>query len=171
MRLLILMRHGKSGWDDPTLEDHARPLALRGRLASALMGAWLRETGLAPEAARISDARRVRETWEGLARELPAPPAPEVMPELYHAAPQALLSAAQGLPDAAGRPLLLAHEPGLGAFLRLMLAQRPAGGAARALDSFPTAAVAALELEAPRWRDLRLGGARLAHFARPKDLV
>ncbi|MGR3409824.1 MAG: SixA phosphatase family protein, partial [Paracoccus sp. (in: a-proteobacteria)] len=30
-RRLILTRHAKSAWDDPTLDDHDRPLNDRGR--------------------------------------------------------------------------------------------------------------------------------------------
>jgi len=34
---LILMRHAKSGWDDP-VEDHDRPLNSRGRISAEVMG-------------------------------------------------------------------------------------------------------------------------------------
>ena len=33
---LILMRHAKSGWDDP-VEDHDRPLNSRGRISAKVM--------------------------------------------------------------------------------------------------------------------------------------
>ncbi|MBV8432248.1 MAG: histidine phosphatase family protein, partial [Solirubrobacterales bacterium] len=39
---LYLLRHAKSSWDDPGLEDHDRPLAPRGRKAAKVIGAYLK---------------------------------------------------------------------------------------------------------------------------------
>ena len=35
MRTIMLLRHGKSSWSDPTLADLERPLAARGERANA----------------------------------------------------------------------------------------------------------------------------------------
>ena len=40
-RRLILTRHAKSAWDDPTLDDHDRPLNDRGRRSARALGDWL----------------------------------------------------------------------------------------------------------------------------------
>lgn len=37
MKKLILLRHAKSSWDDPTLEDINRPLSKRGEYSAKLM--------------------------------------------------------------------------------------------------------------------------------------
>ena len=37
MRTLYLLRHAKSSWDDPSLADHDRPLAPRGKRDSKRM--------------------------------------------------------------------------------------------------------------------------------------
>ena len=37
MKKLILLRHAKSSWDDPTLEDIDRPLSKRGVYSAKLM--------------------------------------------------------------------------------------------------------------------------------------
>jgi phosphohistidine phosphatase len=59
---LILSRHAKSGWDDPDLSDHDRPLNARGRGDAPKVGAWLRAKGYLPDAALVSSARRTQET-------------------------------------------------------------------------------------------------------------
>ena len=41
MRRLLLLRHEKSSWDDPGLEDFDRPLAKRGRKAAPRMARYL----------------------------------------------------------------------------------------------------------------------------------
>ena len=45
---LILTRHAKSSWDDPTLADHDRPLNARGIRAAGLIGGWLASRGDVP---------------------------------------------------------------------------------------------------------------------------
>ena len=45
MKRLILTRHAKSSWDDPTMADHDRPLNARGRGAAADLGGWLASRG------------------------------------------------------------------------------------------------------------------------------
>ena len=47
MRLLLL-RHAKSSWGNPSLQDFARPLNERGRGAADLMGRFLATRGLTP---------------------------------------------------------------------------------------------------------------------------
>ncbi|MEE3099475.1 MAG: histidine phosphatase family protein, partial [Pseudomonadota bacterium] len=66
MHRLVLMRHAKSDWGDPGLGDHDRPLNDRGRRAAPRMGAWLAAQGAFPDAALLSSARRVQETWAGV---------------------------------------------------------------------------------------------------------
>ena len=44
-RTLILVRHGKSSWEDASLSDRARPLAARGLRDAPLMGLVWRTLG------------------------------------------------------------------------------------------------------------------------------
>ena len=52
---LFLLRHAKSSWNDLSLADHDRPLALRGLKATALLRKYLRKSG---DARRWCCARR-----------------------------------------------------------------------------------------------------------------
>ncbi|CAN0501767.1 unnamed protein product, partial [Laminaria digitata] len=64
MKRLYLLRHAKSGWDDPGQDDFDRPLSRRGLRSSPLMGRYMQNLGYAPSIALCSPARRTRETWE-----------------------------------------------------------------------------------------------------------
>jgi phosphohistidine phosphatase len=75
-RTLILIRHAKSDWEHPALDDHDRPLNARGQRSAPRIGAWLAAQGLAPDAVLCSTARRTRETWQGIATRLPGAPEP-----------------------------------------------------------------------------------------------
>ncbi len=168
MRRLILMRHGKSSWDDPDQADHDRPLDERGRLASTLMGAWISERGLMPDAVLVSDAVRARETLEALS--LDDGVKVKKRPKLYHADPPAILDVLRGAPKAE-TVLAIGHEPGLGLFLRKVVSGEPRAGCRRAFEKFPTAAIAVLEFDAEDWGSVDFGGASFTQFVRPKDLV
>jgi phosphohistidine phosphatase len=165
-RRLILMRHAKSSWADPGQADHDRPLNERGRRDAPRVGRWLRETGHAPEAALVSDARRTRETWAGVAEGLGAAPNPVWEPALYHAGPEAMLRALRAAP-AVGSVLMLGHQPGIGAFAAALLAAPPADAE---FAKYPTAAVSIIDFDAADWASIGWGSGRLAAFVTPKAL-
>ena len=49
MKSLHLLRHAKSSWKDPGLNDHDRPLNRRGRQMAKMMAAYLRRVKIAPD--------------------------------------------------------------------------------------------------------------------------
>ncbi len=62
MKRLLLLRHAKSSWHDPSLADFDRPLNQRGRAAARMMGDYLVRKGLLPDLVLCSAAQRARET-------------------------------------------------------------------------------------------------------------
>ena len=67
-RKLFVLRHAKSSWDDPLLDDHDRPLAPRGRRAVELLAKHVRARSIEPTQVLCSSAlRRTRETLDGVA--------------------------------------------------------------------------------------------------------
>ncbi|MFQ5624558.1 MAG: histidine phosphatase family protein [Paracoccaceae bacterium] len=173
MKQIILMRHAKSSWDDPALDDFDRPLGRRGRLAASLMGAWLAERNPAPDHVLLSGAARTAETWARAARVLGDVSAPVVSDRrLYMAAPETMLEVLRALPDDAATVLLIGHQPSLGSLARLLSAESAVPEHCRqAFSHFPTAAAAVLESPVSAWSELDFGAAAFAQFARPKDLV
>jgi phosphohistidine phosphatase len=67
---LYLLRHAKSSWDDPALDDFARPLNKRGQRDAPFMGRRFREQSFAPDRIVSSPAERAYETARTIAREL-----------------------------------------------------------------------------------------------------
>lgn len=171
MRRLLLLRHAKSSWDEPDVDDHDRPLNARGRLAAPLMGAWLGERGDAPDHVLASSSRRTLETWERARVALPGAPDAEIRPRLYHADPATMLEEARSAPDEARTLLLIGHQPGVGAFARALSNGEAPAHCARAYTRFPTAACAVFDVEAARWAELAFGTARFVAFAVPREIV
>jgi Histidine phosphatase superfamily (branch 1) len=108
-RRLMLLRHAKSDW--PDVPDHDRPLAKRGKHDAPLVGRWLRDHGYLPEVVVCSDARRTRQTWKLVARELGGSPAVRFEPRAYAASGLTLLYLARELPAACRSALLIGHNP------------------------------------------------------------
>ena len=67
VKRLFLLRHAKSDWGNPGLDDFDRPLSKRGRNAAPRVAAWMRESDFVPELVLCSSARRTMETWERMA--------------------------------------------------------------------------------------------------------
>ncbi len=165
MRRLILIRHAKSSWDDPSVRDLDRPLAKRGRRGAALIGAWLKREGLRPEAALVSSARRSQQTWDALVQAVGAAPT-RYLPELYHAGPETMLEVLHAAPDVTC-VLMLGHQPGIGAFARRLLATDPEDPR---FSKFATAAVAVIDFEVAGWPEAAWAGGRLFAFTEPLAL-
>src|SRR4051812_23983857 len=64
MKTLTLLRHAKSGWDDPVARDFDRPLNPKGQRAAAMVGRHIKALGLVFDHVVASPAARVVETLE-----------------------------------------------------------------------------------------------------------
>jgi len=165
-RHLFILRHAKSSWDNPGLEDHERPLAPRGQRACAVMAEHLRANAIKPELVLCSSARRTRETLEAV-----APTGEHIIePQLYSASAEALLERLHRLPGDVSSVMVIGHNPAL-QMLVLRLARRDGDGADRSAveRKFPTGALATLTFECG-WTELAAGSAHLAEFLTPKGL-
>lgn len=174
MRQLLLLRHAKSSWDDPSLPDHARPLNPRGRRAAAAMAQAIRDLGLSPDVVLVSSARRTLQTLEQLRPTLEAGTLIEPMDALYLAPWQAMLALLRDAPETARSVMLIGHNPGLHDLAMALVgaAGQAAGGtdARRMAEGYPTAALAEFSIAVP-WRMLEAGGGRLVRFLMPRDLA
>ena len=110
-RRLIVLRHAKSDWSGG-VADHDRPLAGRGRREAALAGRWLRENADI-DLVVCSSAKRARQTWKLVAKQLDNVPPSRVDDRLYAASVRCLLAVVRKLPDSARAVLLIGHNPGL----------------------------------------------------------
>ena len=162
MPTLHLLRHAKSDRSAP-VADHERPLNARGRRAAPRIGRLLADTG-GPDVVLTSSAVRARDTAELVAEMLSDTVTVRSEPALYLADDETLRARLTALDPAVDAALLVAHNPGIGD-LAVRLAD-PADR--RRITSFPTAALATLEV--PAWATLTDGCARLASFVVPRDL-
>lgn len=139
MITLILVRHAKSDWGTPGLDDHERPLNDRGRRDAPAMARRLAATGVRPARILSSTAVRARTTAAAFGAALGVEVALDE--GLYGAAGSRLLdtAAASGVTDV----VIVAHDPGM-----TVLAERLSDGG---IGAMPTCAVATFVWDTDDW--------------------
>ncbi|HEX8466532.1 MAG TPA: histidine phosphatase family protein [Allosphingosinicella sp.] len=169
MKTLTLLRHAKSGWDDPVGRDFDRPLNPRGRRAARTVGREMKAQGLAFDLVLASPARRVIETLEEVAIGFGVIQ-PQFEQRLYLASTATLLEIVRATPDEVERLLLVGHNPGLEE-LALCLSQADDFGLRGEVEvKYPTGTVAEIGLDAEHWTEVDERSGRLVRFIRPRDL-
>lgn len=171
MLTLILLRHAKSSWDHPGLDDFDRPLAERGLKAGAVMGAWLSSQALVPSLVICSTAARTRATLDLVVAELGAP-VPEVVHDdgLYLASATELLARLRRVRGSPSPVMMVGHNPGFHDFALAMTGSASRDDRAALTAKFPTAGVAVLTIEATAWATVAPRSGHLAHFVTPSFL-
>lgn len=171
MKRVLLLRHAKSSWDDPSLDDIERPLNKRGRRAASAMAQHFRDKGLRPEIVLCSPAVRTRQTLDLLLPALGDAPI-QFDDRIYDAAMQTLLARLLELPDKISSVLIVGHNPGLE---RLAQALDDGQGDPRALarlkDKYPTGTLTLLDSPLEQWAAFKSGSCRLVDFVSPSDLA
>jgi phosphohistidine phosphatase len=171
MREILVLRHAKSRWDQPTVDDHDRGLAPRGLEAARTMGALIAEAGWLPDRILCSTATRAKETLALARSGWPAEPSipTSELATLYLAAPSRILEIVRRQPDGAARIMVVGHNPGLQSFVS-RLAGHGDKALLRAVEAkFPTAALALIALDVGSWRDVGWTIGRLVDFRVPRD--
>jgi phosphohistidine phosphatase len=160
-RRLLLVRHAQAAGGGV---DADRALTEQGRGDAAAVGRWLVGTGLLPDRALVSPARRAAQTWELAATGV----RPVVEPRLYANDVDLLIAVVRETPGEVATLAVVGHNPSVGELAQLLddAAGDPAArdGVAR---GFPAGAVAVFEAAGP-FAALGLGGATLTGFTAPR---
>jgi phosphohistidine phosphatase len=168
LKRLWLLRHAKSSWDHPGLPDTDRPLAPRGQRAAELLAAHLAASDIQPAAVLCSSSLRTRETLAAILPALGDALEIHIERELYGAGAAELLERLRRVPNRASSVMLIGHNPGI---QDLALELATTGPALAALgDKFPTGALATVEIEVERWRDVADGNATASDLVTPRSL-
>jgi phosphohistidine phosphatase len=172
MKRITLLRHAKSGWDDPVARDFDRGLNPRGERAAVTIGAAAKAAELGIDAIISSPAVRCTQTLDLFQ---PAAGLADMEPHwdrrVYLASSATLLDVMRDNEDRFAHVLLCGHNPGLE---DLVLDLVPDNGSSPLRDSveekFPTAALATIDCAVDCWADLKAGCGSVTSFTRPRDL-
>lgn len=172
MKTLTLLRHAKSGWDDPVLRDFDRPLNAKGLRAAATVGRKAQEIGLEIDRLVASPAARVVQTLDGFFDGLGRNIEPVWDRRIYLASSATLLDIVRETDASVNHLMLAGHNPGLEDLVLDLIADDGSSPLRDTVESkFPTASLAQISFDGDDWASLTPdSGATLDLFLRPRDL-
>lgn len=164
-RRLVVVRHAKA--EAFAADDADRVLAERGRADARALGRWLREQGITPDVAYVSEAARTRETWQLLAEAAGWELEPEVSGALYGTDELGVIGIVQETPDPAATVVVVGHNPTVSMLVQLL---DDGDGPGAELAGMPTATAAVLDVPCS-WAELSpmCAGLRAFQVARADD--
>ena len=161
-KVLYLIRHAKSSWQDPSLSDHDRPLNDRGFRDAPFMAKLLAGKGVQADAIVSSTAKRAFTTATYFAEALGLT-SEDIHQEIgiYEAYAQELLFIIQRLDSEWDTVCLFGHNPGF-----TNLANR---FATDFIPNIPTCGIAQISGAITEWKDFEKGKVKLMNFYYPKQ--
>jgi phosphohistidine phosphatase len=161
VKTIYLLRHAKSSWDNPGLDDFDRPVNNRGLRDAPRMGKRLRKSGIKPLLIISSPAARAIATARLAAEEMQYPPERiKQDKKLYHAGGDTFLAYIQSLDDSLDHVMLVGHNPGLTEFANDLLNAD--------IGNIPTAGFVCGKLKIESWKEANWGCGKLETFDYPK---
>jgi phosphohistidine phosphatase len=161
MKIVWLLRHAKSSWENAALSDHDRPLAPRGHKAGTRLRRFASDNGVRPELVLCSTALRARATLD-LVRPGLGTPRVELDGSIYLASPDTLLRLLRLLEPTVACVMLVGHNPGLHELACLLAPPGP--------EALPTGALVEMHLEIDDWPSAKPGCATLERLVLPRAL-
>jgi phosphohistidine phosphatase len=160
-RFLYLLRHAKSSWNYPELNDFERPLNKRGHRDAPLMAGVIKKLDALPDLIVSSPAARAAMTAKIVSELLQIDETRlHFNHRIYEASPSDLLAIIRQTDNSVNRLMIVGHNPGLTTFARFLTGHH--------IENIPTAGFYAIELLADNWQKLDENGGRYLFIKTPK---
>lgn len=165
MKTIHLIRHAKSSWSQPQLDDINRPLNARGVRSCKAMAPAIVKAGCSFSPIFCSPAVRAQSTIELLNEALPSQALQwQISPDLYCFSSYELLRWFKGLDEGLSEVVVVGHNPALTDFCNEI---SQAG-----LDNIPTCGYVQLKSQSNvSWQQLQDVPFELTCFIKPKQLM
>jgi phosphohistidine phosphatase len=164
VKTLYIIRHAKSSWNDPALDDFDRPLNERGKRDAPRMGKRLKEKDIYPDLMLSSPAKRAFSTARRIGKVLKyAKDNIKTDRRLYHADEEIILDVIQNVKDKHQTIMVFGHNPGLTEFVNTLQQEQ------LDIENIPTCGIVAFQLDVDSWKDVNWGKGRILFFDYPKS--
>ena len=162
MKTLLLIRHAKSAWDDPSLSDFDRTLTDHGKADARRMAKRLEEKSLKIDSFVSSSAKRARKTARIFMKELHRDTKDlKLLPSLYEASQKDFYDAVERLDDKYKTVALFSHNPGITDFANALKCTP--------VYDMPTCSVYAVTVKTKHWKDFRSADKKFLFFDFPRN--
>lgn len=160
-RILVLIRHAKSSWDDSSIQDFDRSLNKRGFKDAPEMGKRLAGSNHSADIIISSPALRAITTAEIIASEIGFDESKILQePVIYEAGLNTLVNVVTSIDDNYRHAILIGHNPGFTYLCNYLCNVQ--------LDNMPTCGIAKIEFTTDTWRAISKHDGKLLDFDYPK---
>ncbi len=148
MKTILLVRHAKSAWNEPSLSDFERKLTEKGKYDAKIMANRLLEKGIKIDMFLSSSAKRAKKTAKIFMKEFGADISKLILlASLYEASVKDFYDAIENIDDKEETVALFSHNPGITDFANSM--------DCTPVYDMPTCSVYAVKANAKLWKDFR----------------
>jgi len=161
MKKLFVVRHAKSSWDNPDLEDFDRPLNKRGKQDAPEMGGRLSNNIDTPDLLLTSPAKRAKKTASKIAKKIDYNKKDIAKDKrLYHAGIRLIKEVVKEVDDRVDSLMIFGHNPGFTDFVNNI--------SDASIDNIPTCGVVAIEFDISSWKQIDDEKGAVTFFDYPK---
>ena len=162
MKTLLLVRHAKSSWEEPGVQDIDRPLNERGKQDAPEMAKRIKDKKIDIDLFVSSPAKRARRTAKFFTEEFDVKKGDIIIEEeLYLASPSNFINVIKGLQKKYDTVALFAHNPGITELANQLTSVR--------IDNMPTCSVFAVNAHTDSWKQFDIAEKDFLFFDYPKN--
>jgi phosphohistidine phosphatase len=162
MKILILVRHAKSSWDQIGVADFDRPLNDRGKKEAPEMAKRLKDKSVKIDLLISSPARRANKTAKYFAEEYGISKKEIALEEkLYEPSVSGFLDVLTRINDKCGSALIFSHNPGITEFANTLTTVH--------IDDMPTCGIFGIGVNTNKWTDFLKAEKNFLFFDYPKN--
>jgi len=163
MKTLYIVRHAKSSWDHPELDDSQRPLTEKGIKRTQLVINYLLANNVHVDLVLSSHAVRAHETAKIIANSLQYPKDKIVISEdIYFGSPDSFFDVLYGQENGVDSLMMVGHNPGFTYFANYFLEQK--------IDNLPTSGIVGITFDTNSWENIANSGRRVKFVISPKSV-
>ncbi|MEO7445244.1 MAG: histidine phosphatase family protein [Ferruginibacter sp.] len=165
MKSVLLIRHAKSSWDDPTMQDFDRPLNERGKKDAPVMATHILKAGFKIDLFVSSPAKRALKTCKIFVKTYDKTTDDILLiDDLYHAGAEVFNQVIKSMDDNFKRIAIFSHNPGITDFVNSLNADFH-------IDNMPTCAVCGVKADIKNWKDWETAKKITTVFEYPSRLL
>lgn len=163
MKTLYIVRHAKSSWDHPGLEDHQRPLLEEGKKRTKYIVDYFQEKDIHVDLIMSSHAVRAHETAKIIGNGMQYPESDILISKnIYFGYPDSLFNIFFDLSDDVNSLMLVGHNPTFTTFANYFLDRK--------IDNLPTSGVVCITFDMKSWVDIHDSKRKVKFVISPKLL-
>jgi phosphohistidine phosphatase len=164
MKTIYLVRHAKSSWDDPSLNDFDRPLNGRGKEDAPFMANLIKGKGIQPDALISSPANRAFTTARHFAKAMGMDKSDILqVKKIYEAYPEQLHEVITAIDDKQDIVFLFGHNPGFTSYVNRYTRDY--------IPNMPTCSIVGLRSTAKSWAGIDPSNTEVTDFFYPKQYL